>query len=130
MPKIIKEAYKLDGMSGTDFWHHAMVKEMTNNASAFKFLEDDKCVPIGSAWIPCHMVFDIKPDLTRKARFVAGGHWTDLPKQTSYSTVVSRDSVRIMFLIAALNNIDIYSGHWECISQCSYQGTCPYYSWS
>jgi hypothetical protein len=37
---------------------------------------------------------------------VAGGHTTDTPAQT-YSTVVSRDSVRLAFLIAALNGIDI-----------------------
>jgi hypothetical protein len=55
------------------------------------------------------MIFDVKVDLTRKARFVAGGHWTDPPSQTTYSTVVSRDSVRITFLIAALNDIEILS---------------------
>jgi hypothetical protein len=82
---------------------------MTNNSSAFKFLEQGESVPIGSTWIPCHMVFDVKVDLTRKARFVAGGHWTDPPSQSTYLTVVSRDSVRIAFLIAALNDIEILS---------------------
>jgi len=76
---------------------------MMNNAAAFRFLESDEVVPIGSTWIPCHMIFDIKEDLTRKARFVAGGHWTDPPSQVTYSTVVSRDSVRIAFLIATRN---------------------------
>ena len=33
MPKSIKEAYELDRMSGTDYWHHAIIKEMTNNIS-------------------------------------------------------------------------------------------------
>jgi hypothetical protein len=46
-------------------------------------------------------------DLIRKARFVAGGHITDPPKDMTYSSVVSRDSVRIAFLIAALNELDI-----------------------
>jgi len=55
------------------------------------------------------MIFDVKMDLTRKARFVAGGHQTDPPKESTYSSVVSRDSVRIAFLIAALNNLDILS---------------------
>ena len=58
--------------------------------------------------IDCHMVFDIKlGNLARKARFVAGGHQTDPPKDTTYSSVVSRDSVRIAFLAAALNDLDI-----------------------
>jgi hypothetical protein len=53
------------------------------------------------------MIFDIKCDLTRKARFVAGGHWTDTPTQLTYSSVVTRESVRIGFLLAALNGLDI-----------------------
>ena len=53
------------------------------------------------------MIFDVKVDFTRKARFVAGGHWTDAPSQLTYSSVVTRDSVRIAFLIAALNELDI-----------------------
>jgi len=43
----------------------------------------------------------------RKAGFVAGGHLTDPPVDSVYSSVITRDSVRIMFLIAALNNLDI-----------------------
>jgi hypothetical protein len=80
---------------------------MKNNAIAFRFLEDGEHVPVGSQWIPFHMIFDIKCDFTRKARFVAGGRWTETPAQLTYSSVVTRDSVRIAFLIAALNDIDI-----------------------
>jgi hypothetical protein len=55
------------------------------------------------------MVFDVKLDLVRKARFVAGGHQTDPPKESVYSSIVSRDSVRLAFLIAALNDSEILS---------------------
>jgi len=55
LPKMVKEAYELDRESGTDYWHKAIVKKMTNNAIAFKFLEDGECVPPGSQWIPFHM---------------------------------------------------------------------------
>ena len=75
---------------------------------AFEFPEDGK-VPIGWKHIDCHMVFDVKLDLTRKARFVAGGHQTDPPKESVYSSVVSKDSVRIAFTLAALNDLDILS---------------------
>ena len=52
----------------------------------------------------------MKLDLTRKARLVAGGHRNkDVPKYTTFSTVASRDSVRIMFLAAALNGLKILS---------------------
>jgi hypothetical protein len=62
---------------------------------------------VGYQEIDCHIIFDIKMDLTRKARFVAGGHTTETPMSITYSSVVSRDSVRIAFLIAALNDLDI-----------------------
>ena len=42
-----------------------------------------------------------------KARMVAGGYMTDTPPSITYSSVVSRDSVRIAFTIAALNNLKV-----------------------
>jgi hypothetical protein len=109
IPKTTEEAYEIDRETGTDFWHQAIIKEMKNNALAFKFLAADESVPVGSTWVPFHMVFDVKVDLTRKARFVAGGHFTDTPAQLTYSSVVTRESVRIAFLLAALNDIQILS---------------------
>jgi hypothetical protein len=53
------------------------------------------------------MIFDVKMDFTRKARFVAGGHMTDPPTSITYSSVVSQDSVRIAFLIAAMNDLEV-----------------------
>jgi hypothetical protein len=53
------------------------------------------------------VVFDIKVDFTRKAWFVAGGHRTEAPKSITYSSVVSRDSIWIAFLIVTLNDVDI-----------------------
>ncbi len=46
-------------------------------------------------------------DFKRKARFVAGGHMADPPATLTYSSVVSRDSIWIAFLLAALNDLDI-----------------------
>ena len=56
------------------------------------------------------MIFNVKFDLTRKARYVAGGYLTDLPTSMTYDSVVSRESVRIAFLIAALNNLEVVAG--------------------
>jgi hypothetical protein len=57
---------------------------MKNNRLAFQFLEEDEAIPIGYKWIKCHMIFDVKMDFTRKARFVAGGHMTDPPASITY----------------------------------------------
>jgi hypothetical protein len=44
----------------------------------------------------------------RKARLVAVGHMTDPPASITYASVVSRESMRIAFLIvAALNDLDV-----------------------
>jgi len=107
LPKSVPEALEIDARTGTTFWRDAIEKEMKNILPAFKFNDDDS-VPIGYKKITCHMIFDVKMvGLVRKARFVAGGHLTDPPVDSVYSSVVTRDSVRIMFLIAALNDLDI-----------------------
>ena len=106
LPHSVKEALAIDERTGTDLWRIAIEKEMKNVMTAFEFREDDK-MPVGYKRIECHMIFDVKIDLTRKARLVAGGHQTDPPKDSTYSSVVSRDSVRIAFLLAALNDLDI-----------------------
>ena len=59
------------------------------------------------------MIFDIKMDLTRKARFVAGDHMTDTPASMTYSSVVSRDSVRIAFTYTALKGMDVWAADIE-----------------
>ena len=57
------------------------------------------------------MVFEIKiKDFRRKARLVAGGHMTDAPKCMAYSSIVSRDTVRLALMIAALNDLDVKDG--------------------
>jgi hypothetical protein len=68
--------------------------------------EEVKFIP-GYKRIPGHLVWDVKMDFTRKARYVAGGHRTDPPKALTYSSVVSRESVRIAMLVAGLNDLDI-----------------------
>jgi hypothetical protein len=108
LPKTVAEALQLDQENGNTLWHDAIQKEMKNVKIAFHFLGDQEVVPIGYKQIPCHIIFDVKMDFTRKARFVAGGHKTNPPASLTYSSVVARDSIRIAFLIAALNDLDIH----------------------
>ena len=83
---------------------------MTNVKIAFKFLDDGIPPPPGYKQIHYFIIFDVKMDLTHKARFVAGGHLTNPPTSMAYASVVSRESVRIAFLLAALNNLEILAG--------------------
>jgi hypothetical protein len=60
------------------------------------------------------MVFDIKQeDFRRKARLVAGGHTTEPPATITYASVVSRESVRIALLLAALNDVQVKTADIE-----------------
>ena len=45
--------------------------------------------------------------MARKARLITGGHVTDPPKDMTYLSVVSRDTVHLFFLLAALNDLEI-----------------------
>ena len=111
VPTTIEEAEELDKINRNDLWKVAIEKELSKVRPAFKLNEDGKSIPICYKKINYHFVFDVKMDLTRKARLVAGGHLNPyVPKHTSYSSVVSRESVRICFLLAALNSQDVLSG--------------------
>ena len=51
-----------------------------------------------------HMIFDVKiEDFRRKARLLTGGHVTEPPATITYVGVVSREIVRIVLALAALN---------------------------
>ena len=109
IPKTTAEAYLLDQQSGTTYWTDAINKEMNTVSVAFEIRGREENPLKGYQYIKCHMIFDLKPDLTRKARFVAGGHMMETPSLITYSSVVARDSIRILFVIAALNNLDVLS---------------------
>jgi len=70
----VHEALKIDQETKTTFWYDAIQKEMANIRTAFKFLDENERVPPGHKWIKCHLIFDVKMDLTRKARYIAAGH--------------------------------------------------------
>ena len=107
LPRTVTRALEIDKETGTTFWADAIAKEMRHVQPAFQILEQGEAAPIGYKQIPYHMNFEIKMDFTRKARLVAGGHMTDPPTHMTYSSVVARDSVRLAFLIAALNDLDL-----------------------
>ena len=118
VPKTVAEALQLDKENGNTYWADAVAKEMGKAKVAYVPIEGVTPEEVrlnkvdqlrGFQEIKCHIIFDVKMDFTRKARFVAGGHMTETPLSLTYSSVVSRESVKVAFLIAALNNLDIMS---------------------
>ena len=110
IPKNIKEAIEIDRENGNTLWIMDAIKlEMRNVRVAFEEFEGDPQSRVGYTEITGHLVFDVKlgENFRRKARYCADGHKTGAPASVTYSTVVSRDSVRILLTIAALNGLDV-----------------------
>ena len=75
IPATVEEALRLDKKNNNTLWADAMEKEMKNSRIAFELLSRDSKPPPGYKKITCHMNFEIKMDLRRKARYVAGGQF-------------------------------------------------------
>lgn len=112
IPKSVEQALTVDKENGNTLWWDAICKEMTNVRPAFeKWEKKESELPPGYQKIKCHFIFDIKmgENFRRKARLVANGNETETPLALTYSSVVSRDSVRIALLIASLNDLQLLS---------------------
>ena len=107
IPKSVKEATAIDKENGDTLWMDAIRKEMIAIRGAMEQYDGDVRDLIGYQLITGHIVFNVKlgENFRWKARFCADGHKTQAPSSITYSSVVSRDSVRIMLLIAALNDL-------------------------
>ena len=109
IPKTIADAKRIDTANKNTLWQDAIELEMKNVRVAFELYNGDPTNLKGYKSVGTHLIFDIKlgENFRRKVRCVGDGHRTDTPASVTYSSVVSRDSVRICLLIAALNNLDI-----------------------
>ena len=88
-----------------------IAKELQNFKVSFKILPNEKKALISHQFVLCHIIFDIKMENFRfKARLVAGGHMTKLPATITYTSVVSRETVRIALVIATLNDLEVVLG--------------------
>ena len=116
LPHSVEEALQMDQRTNTDYWAKAIAKENKKVKVSWHALHhltpeevrDGKAKELlGYQEIKCHMVFAVKMDFTRKAQFVAQGDLATIAPEVTYSSVVSRDSIRLAFLIAALNGLEI-----------------------
>ena len=83
---------------------------MGNLETCISIVQDGEVPPPGFVEIRTHIVFNIKMDFTRKAQIITDGSSTEVDPNYTYASVVSRDSICIAFLYAALNDLDIMAG--------------------
>ena len=111
LPETIQQALDIDKHTGSMYSYDAIQKEMHNIKAAFHILNEGENVPVRYQFVKCHMVFDIKMGMLQwKVHLVAGGHMTDPPASQTFARVVSRESVRIGLLLAALNDLNVLTG--------------------
>ena len=112
VPATPREAMELDKKNGNTLWKDAIKKELDqlNEYKTFSSRGKGTRVPNDYQLIKVHFVSDVKHDLRHKARLVAGGHLTTVPKDTTYSSVASLRSMRLMMFIAELNGLELNAG--------------------
>ncbi|EJK62678.1 hypothetical protein THAOC_16700 [Thalassiosira oceanica] len=108
VPANLAEAYELDRQNGNNLWRCAYEKEMSNVGIAFRILGDGERAP-GYTRASGHLIFDVKMDMTRKARWVMDGHRTPDPETSSYAGVVSKESIRVALTYAALHDVPVWA---------------------
>ena len=109
IPLDVEHAGRLDKLNGNDLWAKALAKEMYNVSVAFEILAAGQRAQKGWRLATGHLIWDVKIDFTRKARWVLDGHKMSTPEGTTFAGVVSRESVQIIFVYSALNGIAIYA---------------------
>jgi hypothetical protein len=93
VPTSIEHDCVLDDHNGDNYWYDALSKEMKNVGIAFQVLEQGQDQPVRWSRVTGRIIFDVKMDFTRKARWVLDGHKRPNPIGSTYADVVSRESV-------------------------------------
>ena len=85
---------------GNYYWDNALNKETSKVKVVWQRFDgvtsyQDILVLIkelnGHQEISCHVIFDVRMDFQRKARFLAEGHMAEAPNSIPYSSVVSHN---------------------------------------
>ena len=93
MPTSVDHVMEIDRKNGNTMWKDALALEMYNVGVAFEILEERQKAPPGWSKASGHLIWDVKMDFTRKARWVLDGHKTPDPIGSTFAGVVSRESV-------------------------------------
>ena len=110
VPRNHSEAMALDRLNNNTMWADAELKELNQIDDYNTFIDAGvNTIPDNHKKIKIHMVYDVKPDLRRKARLVADGHLTDVPVDSNYSSVVSLKGLKYVIFIAEHSGLELWS---------------------
>ena len=110
VPKNWKDIKRIDDSAGNTRWQDAVEKEVAalimHNCFDFK-TPDYKLTP-DYQYCRLHLVYDIKNDLTYKARLVCNGSQVDSRGLSTRATVMKSITVRLLDLIADVLGLQVY----------------------
>ena len=110
VPSNSDESIKIDNKGGETYWKYKINKEIDNSHIFFNFfIPNDNLLP-GYKEVSCRLFSDMKSDGNRKSCCIVGIHLAWPPYSMMYVSVFSRDSVRIDFIVTALNDLDVLAG--------------------
>ena len=85
IPTSVEHAYELDRINGNNLWKEVLEMEMYSISVAFEILEDGKSSPAEFTKVSGHLIWSVKVDFTRKARWVLDGQKTPDPVGSKYA---------------------------------------------
>ena len=109
IPTNVRHAHKIDSNNNKILWRDVINLEMYNNSAAFEMMEVAIHAPPGWHKVTSYLVYDVKINVTCKARWVLDGHKAPDPVESTYAGVVSREIVIIAFTYIALNDLDVFA---------------------
>jgi Reverse transcriptase (RNA-dependent DNA polymerase) len=111
VPRNHEQAIEIDKQNGNTRWQDAEKEELKAilGYGTFNDLGKKAPPPKDHKRINTHFVYACKHDGRYKARLVAGGHLTDTPVDSVYSSVASLRGVRMVIFLAELNGLNFWS---------------------
>ena len=111
VPKTYEQAMEFDKANGNTKWRDCTDLELTQIDDYDTFLDKgpDWTPDAGYKKITVHLVYAVKHDGRHKARLVAGGHLTQTPVDSVYSSVVSLRGIRMLTFLAEHNDMELWA---------------------
>jgi hypothetical protein len=111
VPRNHAEAMDIDHKNGNTMWRDSELTELSQIDEYKSFIDKGVGYDPGPEFkkIKVHMVYAVKHDGRHKSRLVAGGHLTETPIDSVYSSVVSLRGIRILAFLGELNDLKVWS---------------------
>jgi len=104
VPKNMAHARRIDAANNNTHWQDAAKREVKAlmDLDCYEFHDNGHHKKLDGSWqrTTLHMIFDVKQDLTMKARLVAGGHLVDTMDIQVFSSTVKSISIQLLHIIS------------------------------